>query len=527
MLGIPLALAFVAFPQHRLFDLEGSTPGANFGCSVSLAGDVNADGWPDLLIGEREYDGLYFYGGSAHVYSGQDGSLLYTFYGDARMDAFGSHACGLGDLNGDGFDDFGVGAKGSDIAFQDAGMVRIFSGRDGTVLGEAYGKGPFDYFGQSLATLGDLTGDGVPDFIIGARESDLQSPGSGYVQVFSGADGSLLFEIQGDSDFDWFGKFVGGPGDINRDGVPDFLVGAKGDDNAGLDSGSARLYSGANGHVLHHWNGSPGSWFGTTTVGAGDVDADGWLDILIGAYRHSSNGKIENGALYVISGATYQTIWILYGDDTRDWFSKCAVALGDVDGDGHADFASAAYRDDNVADDAGTVRVYSGATGAVIYTFNGRSMDDHAGYSLAGPGDLDLDGIPDLLVGANGALDNKEGSATVYRLWSLALTAQSNVASGSKAWFQIRGCSPQGPVGIAFGLERGVYVIPHSLRLNPASLDIGDFKTSNGVGKIANGQGVIQDFPWIPSAMSGWTVFLQAYDVNSSTVSNIIRMSIF
>ncbi len=129
-------LAPATHGQCVLYTFDSVSEGDNFGFAVSGAGDVNADGFPDLIVGARWSDNNGTNSGSAWVFSGVDGSVLYTFDGDSPYDYFGASVSGAGDLNGDGYDDVIVGASGDDNNGKDSGSARVFSGCD--VLGTSY-----------------------------------------------------------------------------------------------------------------------------------------------------------------------------------------------------------------------------------------------------------------------------------------------------------------------------------------------------------------------------------------------------
>jgi len=221
-----------------------------FGRKVSGAGDVNGDGFDDLIVGAPRDDNNGTESGNARVFSGADGSLLYDIDGDSAGDGFGRPVCGAGDVNGDGFDDFMVGASGDDNNGLESGSVRVFSGVDGSVLYTFDGdpsSDPFgfsDNFGGSLSGAGDVNGDGLADLIVGASGDDNNGTNTGSVRVFSGADGSVLYNFDGDASAgffgDQFGQSVSGAGDVNGDGVADFFVGTE---RGGANNGGyARLF---------------------------------------------------------------------------------------------------------------------------------------------------------------------------------------------------------------------------------------------------------------------------------------------
>ncbi len=158
-----------------------------FGTSVSGAGDLNGDGYADFIIGAAVADpSSKANAGSAYVYSGADGSLLYQKDGAAVGNMFGISVSGAGDLNGDGYADFIVGASTAPSSKSNAGSAYIYSGADGTLLYQKDGEAANDNLGTSVSGAGDLNGDGYADFIVGAAGSDPGSKsdaGSAYVYV--------------------------------------------------------------------------------------------------------------------------------------------------------------------------------------------------------------------------------------------------------------------------------------------------------------------------------------------------------
>jgi hypothetical protein len=208
---------------------------------------------------------------------------------------------GAGDVNKDGFADLIVGASVDDNNGFGSGSARVFSGKDGKVLYTRNGDGARDYFGYSVSGAGDVNGDGFADLIVGAYGDDNNGKDSGSARVFSGKDGKILYTFNGDSAGDQFGESVDGVGDVNRDGFADVIVGARWDDNNGNASGSARVLSGKDGKVLYTFNGDSADEFGISVSGAGDVNRDGYADVIVGAWRDANNGS-WSGSARVLSG---------------------------------------------------------------------------------------------------------------------------------------------------------------------------------------------------------------------------------
>ena len=271
---------------------------------VAVAGDVNGDGKADFIVGARRDDpaGGGLDAGSAYVFSGADGSLLYQVTGDTAGDEFGVSVSIAGDVNGDGRADFIVGAHLGDPVGggSNAGSAYVFSGADGSILYHRTGDSVEDRFGWSVSGAGDVNGDGRADFIVGATHDDPAGIDSGSAYVFSGADGSLLYQVTGDTSFDFFGYSVSGAGDVNGDGRADFIVGAYLDDPAGGGeaAGSAYVFSGADGSLLYQRTGDTASdQFGWSVAGAGDVNGDGKADFIVGAYKDDpAGGGLDAGS---------------------------------------------------------------------------------------------------------------------------------------------------------------------------------------------------------------------------------------
>jgi hypothetical protein len=322
-------------------------------------------------------------------------------------DSFGSAVSRLGDLDGDGVVDLLVASIGEDddvYPWMDDyfGAVRVVSGATGVVIRKHLGPEKAGRLGMQIAGGSDFDGDGVPDYILASPILPKPSTSeNGTVYVHSGASGALLFQWTGERRFDSFGACVRILGDVDADGVDDIGIGAPEYDASSTkgQAGRAYVYSGRSGAILYTYTGSRhDEWLGTL-FGVGDVDSDGHADFLVGSYGWNAPPNGE-GRFSVYSGATGALLYSRVGENHGDFFGGIACPLGDVDADGAPDFAVAAYAYD-VVDSEGRVYVYSGPTGTLLYTIDGNHKDEAFGIlPVSGRIDFNRDGYDDIVIGA-------------------------------------------------------------------------------------------------------------------------------
>jgi hypothetical protein len=205
-------------PLYGLYDPNPSA----FGWSIARCGDIDKDGAPDFVIGAPYFGSGFFPPGRVFVKSGKTGLPIMWFDG-GQGDLLGWSVASLGDINGDGFDDVAAGAPFALSSGDRTGYVRVFSGKDHTVLRTTYGFAKDD-LGESLASLGDINHDGVPDCIAGAGADASQR---GAARIISGRDGAIVYSFVG-TDNGLFvnrrlGQAVAG-GDFNHDGIADVVI---------------------------------------------------------------------------------------------------------------------------------------------------------------------------------------------------------------------------------------------------------------------------------------------------------------
>ena len=315
---------------------------AAFGFAVTSPGDVNKDGTADFLIGAFAQDG----NGRAFVFNGKDGKLLYTVQPPQHQlgAGFGWAVTPLGDLNGDGVPDFGVGA----FAQEGAGRVFLFSGHDGKLLRTLTPPAGSFTFGWSVASIPDLNKDGLQDILVGAPYTNVgKNSVQGQAYVFSSKDGALLYTLDNPQPIAGatFGWRITTAGDLNKDGIPDILVGAPYQDvDKVIAQGAAFAFSGANGQLLFSLKNPvphPYDAFGFTLSASPDMNQDGVPEILVGAPYQSVDEFHVQGEVFLFNGqdgrhlTTFDNPYPHQGSS----FGYTVVSPGDVNDDKIPDFA--------------------------------------------------------------------------------------------------------------------------------------------------------------------------------------------
>lgn len=396
-------------------------PGANaqFGKSVAAAGDLDLDGTPDVFVGMFTWGpSPTFRPGAVRAISGATGATLFEVFGAQHDEWYGGSIAAIGDVDGDGRTELAVGGKRfADFVGQlgSMGRVQVLSGFDGSELYALVGSGHNSDFGQQVSALGDVDGDGSPDFVIGAPGDSVAGDRTGIARVVRGVDGATIHTITGEQTVMLLGEMVAGAGDVDGDGRADFLVGATRGDFDGLnDNGSARLYSGATGLLLRAWNGTVhGDRLGSGLAGGADIDLDGVPDLILGSRRFATPSRAR-----VCSGATGADLFALDGLTAADDFGLVVAWLGDLDGDGRADFGVSAQNDDPGGNNSGRVRVWRACTPPVSYC-TGKVNSLGCVPAMTISGSTGLSGADDLVVSGQQVINNSLG----MMIWSRAPNA--------------------------------------------------------------------------------------------------------
>ena len=390
------------------------------GWSVAI-GDANGDGFDDVLVGEPLFDsnGLTD-NGRVELYLGGEAGLASTpvWSGVGQLgDAGAGVSVAMGqDINGDGLGDIVVGVNHDDqvyVWYGRADWSTASSVPDQIVQGPTIGE----QFGSSVAFAGDVNGDGFADVVVGSPNTTTLTP-PGFTPHPGAGRSSLCYGSRsGLGAPSWFfaetqdnaheGVCVASAGDVNGDGYSDVITGAGSWDSTATDQGRAHVFLGGPGGLATtpqaELVGSGASWFfGNAVAGIGDFDGDGYGDVAIGAYGANGTGKVflyKGGPSGVSAGPGFSAT----GPSANGAFAAAVAPAGDVNGDGYSDLVvGEVFGDGPGGPDCGHVYVYLGGPGASstpYATFEGTGNYDNLGASVAGGGDLNGDGFPDVVSG--------------------------------------------------------------------------------------------------------------------------------
>ena len=482
------SFAFSALDGSNGFELDGIGASDDTGESVSSAGDINGDGFDDVIVGAPDGDISIANVGNSYVVFGKaasftattdlstlDGSNGFRLDGIAAADNSGASVSSAGDINGDGFDDVIIGAEKADPGGQsNAGESYVIFGKadwtgvsnfalstlDGSNGFQLDGIDASDGSGVSVSSSGDVNGDGYDDMLIGAWSADpggQSGAGESYV-VFGKAswvgvsnfdlstlDGSNGFQLNGITAADNSGVAVSAAGDVNGDGLGDVIIGApSGDANAtnagesyvvfgkadwtGISSFNLSALDGTTGFRLDGDGATTFDSSGTSVSSAGDVNGDGFDDVIVGATGGDA-GASGAGESYVVFGKADwtgignfnlsalngTTGFRLDGIDSNDNSGTSVSSAGDVNGDGYNDVIVGAHRANaGINSDSGESYIVFGKAdwtgtstldlstldGTNGFRLDGIDTNDNSGESVSSAGDVNGDGFDDVIVGA-------------------------------------------------------------------------------------------------------------------------------
>ena len=417
---------------------SGSQASALLGYAVGPAGDVNGDGYADVMVAAPYYDGGQTNEGMVRVYLGaadwDGGGSYWSAESDQASALFGSAVGTAGDVNGDGYDDILIGAPSYDFGQTNEGKVFLWLG-SASGLGDNGTTTNCDWvaesnqasagFGTRVGTAGDINGDGYADVIIGAPQYDNYYQDEGQLFAWFGSATGLGpaglptnvdWYARGDQESAQLGNAAGTAGDVNGDGYSDVIAGAQYYDGSVANDGAAFVWIGAAGGpesaatpdeaFWRAYGGQAGARFGYSAATAGDVDGDGYSDVIVGA-PYYDNGEADEGGVFVYLGgaaAVAPTPAVTKeSNQANAHLGWVAGSVGDANGDGYADIVYTAPDYDGGVADAGQVIVRYGpveeiATGSQ-FSYAGYMAGMRVGFSAAGVGDVNGDGFADAVTG--------------------------------------------------------------------------------------------------------------------------------
>jgi hypothetical protein len=356
--------------------------GALLGHQVVAVDDHTGDGIAEILVAcpvRSPTDGQ----ARVLLVDGRSNVTIASIVSDSPDHLFG-HAIGsLPDLDGDGFDEWLIGTP-SGMANTRRGAVEVWSGGKRQLLHRVEGDEPG--FGASVAGLGDCDGDGYPDFAVANPPLLRNRAAQGAVHVFSGRTYAPIITWRNDEPGVWFGACLANAGDVDGDGYDDLIVGG----NYGQAPGLVRVYSVQKRTVLHSWaDPSPSSGFGSFVGTAGDVDQDGCCDVVVS----SLGAEASVDQVFVYSGRSGSQLAAFAGDKSGDQFGKAVVPIRQASGE--VLLAIGSPFAGSPCTGSMELRTLAGERSAIVY---GPIVNGAFGWSLASTSDCDRDLFPELFV---------------------------------------------------------------------------------------------------------------------------------
>lgn len=419
----PITVTNPAFPEWRA---SAGQTNAQFSISAASAGDVNGDGYSDIIIGAPKFTQSLIEEGAAFVYYGSESGLSarpnWAAYGAESYADFGSSVASAGDVNRDGFDDVVVGSFSYTFRSGEYNVGAAFvylgsaSGLASTPVWTAEGPHPTSHFGYCVAGAGDVNGDGLPDLIVGAPNFAEAGQAVGKAFVFHGSTQS--FAAKADWTFNGelagarFGQLVAAAGDVNGDGFADVIVATRDQTVNGMEAaGKVYVFHGSGEGLSRR----PAWTFegihalarlGVNCGTAGDVNGDGFSDVIVGAFG-MSRGQEREGAAYVFHGSPHglgRPNWFVESNKSGAGLGQGVGSAGDVNGDGFADVIIGAPTYKGKSGPEGRAFIFHGSVEGLetnaAWTATLQHYRAAFGRTTVTAGDVNGDGFADVLVGA-------------------------------------------------------------------------------------------------------------------------------
>ncbi len=513
------------FPSNNNWTYSGG--GGSFGWTVAGAGDVNGDGYSDVVIGAPDYDNGATVVGRFFIFHGSSDGLPLTpnfiktgTNSGSNIYRVGRCVASAGDVNGDGYSDVAVGINTGVFAVSSFGGVEIYygssSGISSTPSWTKSSNVSGDEFGTSVASAGDVNGDGYSDIIVGAWKLN-SLDGAAY--AFHGSENGLSANADwstGGSTGSWFGYSVSSAGDVNGDGYADVVVGAPSTFYFGSPNGAAFVYHGSSSGLSNsaNWQYTESSYrprFGNSVACAGDVNGDGYSDVLIGLNKYYLFPREVGAAACYYGSSTglnpFFPEWFVEApvQSFSHEFGGCVSSAGDVNGDGYSDvIVSAPYP-------FGNVYCYYGSSSGLPLSFSANLSNPSTlrfGYSAASAGDVNGDGYSDILAGAyftggGHAFIFNGNSSSGKSAFVQQFRPNLNTQIGTGGWSTVNGEVKYGIYGRSpYGRADGKIIYEHRIR----GTSFSSLTNTTGSGSAA----IYQDF-----GMNGSVVTANASGLNS------------
>jgi MYXO-CTERM domain-containing protein len=420
------------------WSVKGDELSAWVGLSVSSAGDVNGDGYADVVIsaqpetGATEGNAFVFYGSAA----GLDTTPSWAAASGEGGDYIGGRGAAAGDVNGDGYGDLIVGGYDYDDGEDEVWKAYLYlgspTGLEATADWTASAFADQSAFAKTSASAGDVNGDGYDDVLVGAYTEDSPENAEGKAYLYLGSASGLetdpAWSAEANRDYSYFGISLASAGDVNGDGYDDVVVGADAYADPELNEGAAYLYLGSAGGLDESatWSvqGEMGyAGLGISVSSAGDVNGDGYDDVIVGANGYGGAG-LGGGAAFVFlgsaSGLATTAAWTIASDAEDAYYGASVACAGDVNSDGFDDVVVGAPG--SVSAQPGLADVFLGSAAGLDTTPAWSETGDMAGalfgISVASAGDVDGNGSSDVVVGLWGYTAGKAGTGAALYLSS-------------------------------------------------------------------------------------------------------------
>ena len=357
--------------------------GGNLGYAVSSAGDVNGDGFADVVIGASLYDNGEENEGRAYVFLGSSSGLAlgaaWTGEADQANAAFGVAVSSAGDVDGDGYDDVLIGAMGYNDGLVIGGQTYLYQGSSSGLASvaawTASNSAGGGSFGNAVSSAGDVNGDGYDDVVVGEYGNSANAGQEGRAYIYMGSATGLETSPAWTQDPTnqlnaGYGYDVSSAGDVNGDGYDDVVIGAWAEAAPTYREGRAYLYLGspAGLQTTASWTGESNqstAYYGRAVATAGDVNGDGYDDVVVGSHYYDSPENNEGRAFLYLgspSGLASSATWTAESNQANATFGVDIASAGDVNGDGYDDVVVGAYQFDDGENDEGQALLYLGSS---------------------------------------------------------------------------------------------------------------------------------------------------------------------